>query len=335
MNKLLLVVFFICWSIGNLFAQDPQFTQFYAAQTYLNPAFTGMGNCTRVSGNFRDQWPQIPGKFVSYMFNYDQYFSEVNSSFGLLMTNDRAGSGRLRATTLSLLYAYEVQINYDWRVRAGLRSGLVTRNINMNDLVFGDQLARGGASTSISAPQSEMAIYPDFGAGGLVYSKFLWAGVAIDHLNKPNQTVLNGYAEVPRKFSLHTGARIAIDEPVDSKITAKHSFYPALNYRAQGQFDQLDLGFYYGYQNSMMIGLWYRGIQGFKAYERGMPNNDAVALLLGFTIDQLQIGYSYDYTFSWLRNFHSRGAHEISLNYVYCNTNKKKKRKIRVPCPKF
>ena len=58
-----------------LMAQDPHFTQFYAVPTYLSPAFAGTTVQSRFALQFRDQWPAIPGAFVSYAFAADQYLS--------------------------------------------------------------------------------------------------------------------------------------------------------------------------------------------------------------------------------------------------------------------
>ncbi|HET6243597.1 MAG: type IX secretion system membrane protein PorP/SprF [Bacteroidetes bacterium] len=311
--------------------QDMQFTQFYAAQTYLNPAFTGIHGCSKVSSNFRDQWPSIPGSFVSYTFSYDQNLPSLNGSLGVLFTNDKAGSGKLRSTGINLLYAYEVPISKTWMVRAGLQGGINSRNINYNDLIFGDQIARGGAATSIHANNSEMALYADLSTGTVVYSQNYWIGLSAHHLNRPNQSLLNDQSTVPVKYSLHAGTRIQLDEPTNSK-DGKYAIYPAFNLKSQGKFDQLDLGLYYGY-SVMTLGIWYRGIPLFKAYEPGYSNHDAVALLAGFVVDKLQIGYSYDITVSRLKTS-TAGAHEITLNYIFCKANKKKKR-IVVPCPKF
>lgn len=52
--------------LGQAMAQDPHFTQFYAAPTYLSPAFAGTTIQSRFVLQFRDQWPAIPGAFVSY-----------------------------------------------------------------------------------------------------------------------------------------------------------------------------------------------------------------------------------------------------------------------------
>jgi type IX secretion system PorP/SprF family membrane protein len=175
MKQAIKILFVICVAaamcLRDSYGQDPHFTQFYAAQTYLNPAFTGIHGCTRFSSNFRDQWPAIPGSFISYTFSYDQYFNSINSSFGLLAVNDQAGSGRLRSTGVNLLYAYEIPLADEWRIRAGLQGGLSTRNVNYHDLIFGDQIARGGAATSLYADNTEMALYPDLSTGALVYSE--------------------------------------------------------------------------------------------------------------------------------------------------------------------
>src|ERR1700740_3004548 len=96
------------------YAQDPQFTQFYAAPLYLNPAFTGANVCSRVSTSYRNQWPSIPGAFVTYCASIDQSVPNFNSGVGLLFTNDKAGSGSLRSSSLSLLYAYEMQLSKEW-----------------------------------------------------------------------------------------------------------------------------------------------------------------------------------------------------------------------------
>ena len=53
-----LVVFFVV-GLNKTLAQDPQFSQFYAAPLYLNPAFAGSAQEARVGINYRNQWPQI------------------------------------------------------------------------------------------------------------------------------------------------------------------------------------------------------------------------------------------------------------------------------------
>jgi hypothetical protein len=93
------------------------------------------------------------------------------------------------------------------------------------------------------------------------------------------------------------------------------------------------VGLYY-LKNKLTLGLWYRGIPGFKKYADGYPNNDALVFLIGAKHERFSIGYSYDYTISWLRG-NTSGAHEISMSYEFCIMKKKKRKAIQVACPKF
>ena len=49
----------------SLFAQDPIFTQFYSNPVYLNPAFSGTHHCPRIVSNYRNQWPNFSGDFIT------------------------------------------------------------------------------------------------------------------------------------------------------------------------------------------------------------------------------------------------------------------------------
>ena len=53
------------------FAQDPTFTQFYSNPVYLNPALAGSYGCPRISMNYRNEWPQLTGNYVTYSAAYD------------------------------------------------------------------------------------------------------------------------------------------------------------------------------------------------------------------------------------------------------------------------
>lgn len=336
MCKKLIPVFFLVLCLTAQ-SQDMQLTQFYAAPTYLNPAFTGMHGCTRISSNYRIQWPSIPGAFVSNVVTLDHALHSQNSGIGLMVTNDRAGSGRLRSNSYNLLYAYEVQLSKKLFVRGGLQGNYTIRDINFSSLVFGDQIARDNAATSIEEPNMAKNSYLDFGSGILAYTQKYWVGFAAHHLNTPNQTLISGgNSPLPLKYSLHAGAKIPIkDNESKDMFFNRQYIYPAINYKAQNKFDQVDVGFYYDYA-PMMLGIWYRGIPMLKAYDKGYANNDAIALIAGFTMDNFKFGYSYDFTVSRLA-FNTGGAHELSIAYQFCEERKKKKsrKRLLVPCPKF
>lgn len=322
-----------CGAWAHSFAQDAQFTQFYSTPTYISPGFAGTGLQTRFGLAVRDQWPAIPGAFVSTNFAFDHYLSEVNSGVGLLITDDRAGSGALRYTSASVQYAYEIELKRKVFLRPALQVGWVNHAVDYSRLVFGDQLARGGTVGTYENMQGHSVGYADMAAGLLFFSPRIWSGISLHHLNRPNQSLLMNEARVPLKFSMHGGYRISIRTPVIRNHP--QSIVLAYNYRAQEKYDQFDLGGYFE-RDPFYAGLWYRGLPIFKRYAPGYGNHDAIAALVGVIIKDLRIGYSYDITISRFAG-HSGGAHEITLGYELADRHRKRsaaKRRI-VPCAKF
>ena len=319
--------------LSRVAAQDAHFTQFYSAPTYLSPAFAGTGLQTRFALQYRDQWPSIPGAFVTYNFAADHYLSELNSGVGLLVTHDQAGSGALRYTNLCLQYAYEIELKRKVFLRPALQFAYVNHSVDLSRLVFGDQLARGGNVGSYEDFTGRSARYADIGAGLLYFTPKMWLGLGLHHLNEPNQSLTLRESVVPMKLSMHGGYRIKFRTPVIKKHPS--SFIAAFNYRAQGKYDQLDLGAYFE-RDPIFAGLWYRGIPLFKSYAEGYQNNDAIAAVVGVKVNDWRFGYSYDITISRLAA-NSGGAHEITMVYELADKRRKKsmsKRRV-VPCAKF
>lgn len=334
MSERYLGLLVLSWTVAlDATAQDAQFTQFYATPTYMSPAFAGTGLQSRFGLAYRDQWPAIPGAFITANFAFDHYLSDMNSGIGLLVNHDRAGSGALRYTSVSAQYAYEIELKRKVFLRPALQVGWVNHAVNYSSLVFGDQLARGGTVGTYESLDGQSIGYADMGAGLLFFTPKMWLGASVHHLNKPDQSLLNNESIVPRKLSMHGGYRTRIRTPIIQKHPQNVVF--AFNYKAQEKYDQLDLGAYYEME-PFFAGLWYRGIPLFKSYQRGYANNDAIAVLIGFIVNDLRIGYSYDVTISRLAG-NTGGAHELTLGYELAQRHKKRsasKRRI-VPCAKF
>ena len=74
--KYFLVLAFILFVTQTVTAQDPQFSQFYAAPLYLNPAFAGSSQQGRVGLNYRNQWPGIDANFTTVSAFADFYLED-------------------------------------------------------------------------------------------------------------------------------------------------------------------------------------------------------------------------------------------------------------------
>lgn len=341
-KKYLLVVLALALS-QSVLAQDPQFTQFYAAPLYLNPAFAGSALAPRITANYRNQWPAITN-YVTTLVGVDHYFDKINSGVGLLIQSDNQGQGRIQSTEIGLQYSYQFQVSESSFVRLGLQGSYVNRNINYFGLTFGDQFNdRGFITGSLTADPVAQGGFPknkylDFSTGGLFYSDWFWIGASAHHINRPDQGFfVGGRSRLPVKGSIQAGLRIplagftGLGDEQDREI----SFSPVILYKFQGKYDQVDVGAYLTY-SPLTIGAYYRGIP-FKKYDQTINNNDAVALLAGWRMENFSIGYSYDFTVSTLGN--SGGSHELSLSYIFDKPEGRRsgvrRRDKRLPCPKF
>lgn len=327
MKQSLLLILFCLIISTEVKTQDPQFTQFYANKLYLAPSFAGAIQMDRVSTSYRNQWPSLPGVFVSYSFSYDHYFSNFKSGVGLLVMRDLAGTGELATTNFGLQYSYDIKINNQWHVRPGVQLSFVQTSLDFQKLIWNDQISASGTGlTSIEQPPLTSKADIDFTASVLAYSEQHWIGLTIDHLLKPKNSLWDTEEYIPTKISLFGGTQITRRGRLLSPI--EESLSVAFLFRNQYFINQLDIGMYW-YKEPLVLGFWYRGIPFINEARFG----DAVALLTGYKIDNLSVGYSYDFTISNLIGS-TGGAHEISLTYEFSTTRKKQKRHM-IPCPQF
>lgn len=331
-------------------AQDPQFSQFYAAPLYLNPAFAGGTGQARAGMNYRNQWPAIDANFTTMSVYGDYFFEDFNSGVGVLISRDVEGLAGLRSISLALQYSYELSITEYLGFRPGFQVGVYNRDINFDKLTFGDQFDGNG---DVVQPTQEVLnsqgskTFIDLSVGGVLFTKNAWLGVAAHHLNQPNQSLIGETSKLPIKLSFHGGFKFYMKPGVVGSgvyaRNAERSIAPAFQYKHQGNFDQLDLGMYFTFE-PIVLGTWYRGVP-FKTLN-GFVNNESIVLLVGFTKlgnkdvlgnkDAINIGYSFDYTISQL-GIGSGGAHEFSLVYTWPMRDPRKppRDKMIIPCPDF
>ena len=313
-------------------AQDIQYSQFYASPLYLNPALAGTSKQHRVVGNFRDQWPAVPGAFISYSLAYDVNIPEANSGIGFNIQRDQAGSGGLSTTTIGGFYAYNVKINRKLAFRPAIGVAYGHRQVDLSKLTFGDQLLTGSGTSVQSNTIYDKVGYMDISAGGLLYGEEFWIGYSVYHLNRPNNSLLGQDNLIDALHTIHAGYRLPMQRTVKREVI--RSFTIAANYKSQGKWDQFDIGMYF-FRKPFVMGVWYRGIPGLKAYKSGYQNNDAIILLAGVHYKNFKFAYSYDVTVSkiWGR---TGGSHEVSLIYEYIDPHKKRRKRYRqLACPQF
>ncbi|MFT7204387.1 MAG: type IX secretion system PorP/SprF family membrane protein, partial [Algoriphagus sp.] len=126
---------------ASAFAQDPQYSQYYAAPLYLNPAFAGSELAGRVGFNYRNQWPSIDAQFSTYSAFYDTYLEDYNSGIGVMLMQDTEGAAKLRSTTIAAIYSYELKLSDNLYFRPGFQASYIRREIGFyENLIFANQI---------------------------------------------------------------------------------------------------------------------------------------------------------------------------------------------------
>ena len=309
---------------GKVYAQDPEFTQFYANPLYLNPAFAGAARCPRFVLNYRNQWPGITGSFITYSASYDQHVDALSGGIGMLVTHDEAGYANIIATsTFAGMYAYQLNVTRQFTFKAGFQVMYHQKSVDWSKLNFGDMIdpRRGFVWNTQEVEQLSRRSNIDLSAGLLGFTKFYYAGFAVHHLTEPDEALHTGPAKLPMKFTGHAGAVIPMGYSGGGpRRVLENSISPNIMFQKQQDFTQLLLGMYVN-KGPIVGGLWYRGAL------------DAFIALIGFQQGVFKAGYSYDVTVSKLSN-QTAGAHELSMTLQFeCRPKKKKFRTIS--CPSF
>lgn len=317
MNKIItkVIIALVMLFYGEIKAQDPEFTQFYANPLYLNPALAGSNICPRVALNYRNQWPGISGTYVTTSASFDRFVYGIKSGIGILVTNDRAGRGTIQTTQISGIYSYQWRPTRELSINVGFQATYGQKTLDWSKLTFGDQIdeRQGFVKFTHETPGASQKSYVDLSAGMVAFSKRYFFGFAAHHLNEPDESLLQGTgAKLPRKYTAHAGAVLPVN---GNEVTIS----PNVLFQAQQDFRQLLLGVYVT-KGALTGGLWYR-------------DRDSFVILAGVQQGIFKIGYSYDVTVSKLTNA-TAGSHEISMGLnFFC---KKPKPKYRPgSCPSF
>ena len=298
-------------------AQDPVFSQFYAAPLLLNPAFAGTTYAPHVALNHRSQNVGFAGgiPYQTYAASYGQYVAPIRSGIGLSLTGDDAGQGLIASYAALAHYAYQVRVDDRRSIRLGLSAGAQHRRLDWDRLVFFDQLdAETGASngsggvnpTREQRPAETSVTFADFGAGLLYAGPLAYAGLSLNHITTPDDRLANlgpggFYRGLPMRWSVHAGLQIPFGSGVGRGSTRGFAT-PSILYARQGPAEQLNVGAY-ATTGLVFGGLWYRHAFG---------NADAAIAVVGVEFQMYKLGYSYDLSVGPFAGA-AGGSHELSL----------------------
>ena len=319
--KHLFILCFLVLHQQEIYAQDPTFTQFYANPLNLNPAFAGSNKCPRISMNYRNEWPNLSGNYVTYSASYDKYVKNIKGGIGLLATYDQQGRGTISTSMLGLIYSYHLKVNRKFTLLFGARAAYYQKTLDVTKLTFGDMIdpRKGFIYNTGDILQNANRQFFNASIGALGFSKNFYAGIAIHHINQPNESMItNGSSPQKMRITSHAGAIITLVKGV--RGTKSTTLMPNIIFQYQQGFMEMNIGTYVKHGN-LTFGTWFR-------------NKDAFILSLGIQTKTFRVGYSYDITVSKLNNGISFGSHEVSMGFnLSCGVKPTAFRSLS--CPSF
>lgn len=296
-------------------AQDEHFSQFFAIPMHMNPALTGAYEGTyRMTAIYRDQWNNtLESPFKTFAAGGD---TRMDMNFGRIKTKDHFGLGlffvsdrvtQFRASTnkISSYFAYhkrlgDKQASY---LGAGLKFGIIQRNINYDNITFQDQFNQ---INDFDRPTAEVLPPNNIGSLdlsiGLNYfitmdnSTRYYIGVAAHHLTEPNISYFKRLQnpnpsidlsqKLPSKYVFHIS--------MDKELKYRFDLQPRFIFQNQGEHSQYDLGTNLQYtfkslESSLIFGLWMTAINDLDG-----AHVENITPLVGIQKGLFIFGFSYD-----------------------------------------
>lgn len=325
-NYTAIIIILLLGSCEFIYAQDPQFSQFYASPLYLNPALAGSVKCPRATLNYRNQWPALGSTYVTYIASYDQQVRALEGALGGYIYADQQGDGAISTINISGIYNYTFVLNRKSNLSIAFQPTFIQKKLNW-DFIFPDMIhplyGPIYPTSEVLVPTNEVKRHFDFSTGAILASKNYFFGIAIHHLTQPTESFRgNDDAVLPRKFTVHYGINIPIKGMGMKKGDLMIS--PNVLFQQQRDFQQMNWGLYLS-RKGIVGGIWFRQNLTF--------HYDSFIMTLGYVKEKIKFAYSYDFTVSQLKN-QTLGAHEVSFTFIFPCKNKKPKFRT-ISCPSF
>lgn len=305
MFRIFIVVLVVFIGSSALAQQKLQMSQYMLNQYILNPAVGGTSDFFEANAGYRLQWAGLEGAprtfYVSLQgpiakapehYNYRKK-KQYHHGLGFYAASDK--TGLLSRTMVYGSYAYNMPITKKIRLSTGLFLGFQQHRIE------GSKVIMDGYDPSLPASDINVMV-PDVSLGSWLYSKEFYVGISANQMlrNRIDYRVNNpGAADIGRlkyHYFLTGGVKVPFAHN-------EWEWIPSLLVKAVSPAPlSVDLNSKFRYKKMYWAGMSYR-------------TERAVALLVGLTVaKQFHFGYSYDFSFSDLADYHAN-SHEIVLGY--------------------
>jgi type IX secretion system PorP/SprF family membrane protein len=296
MKRLLIILLFIG---GMVKAQQlPQYSQFMFNQYAFNPAFAGSLPYYDVRSNNRYQWVGITDAPRTYTVSISGPSKNRKMGYGGFVYTDIVGPTRRIGAQASYAYHLNLNDNGDESIKLsfGLSAGI------LQWLVDGSKIRLKNPADAVISEGLQSSLVFDAKFGFYLYQNDRWHfGAAIPNLLGNKLYFFNyqtsALSRLERHFLIHGAYKFDIgdDFQVEPNLLIKYVTPAPL---------KVDASVRAIYKKAVWIGGSYR-------------TNDAWSMMVGYNHKgSLEIGYSYDFTTTNLKNY-STGTHELMLGIKF------------------
>lgn len=292
---------------------DAQFTQYWAAPTYYNPAAVGRVDSIHITAGARAQWVGIHHAPLSFLAMADMPFKFLNKRWGTGIILQQQSMGLYSSLNVGAQIAYKQKL-FKGTLTIGAQVGFIREAFKGDSIIIPDA-DQAHTSVDEAIPQTTVTGNAmDLSAGLFYQHKWFWVGASVAHITAPSIT-LKTEGDEEKLYEFQQGRVYYF--MAGSNIPIKNTLFeiqPSIFVKTDAQFFQGEATLRVRYNKFLSGGVGYR-------------YKDAVSLMIGAEFKNFFLGYSYDYATSAISKA-SSGSHEVFLNYnVKLNLGEKNKNK--------
>ncbi|MDF9830093.1 type IX secretion system membrane protein PorP/SprF [Parabacteroides sp. PF5-6] len=290
----IILLWMIC--VQTTWAQhDAQFSQYFNAMGYYNPAYAGNTEDLRFFGLYRQQWVGIDRAPQSIFAMVDMPFKIGNTNHGVGAVMLSETIGLFTFTHVSGQYAFKKKL-WGGELSIGIQAGIANIAFQGDSvrLLTMDGFSSGMLDEAIPLTQVDGMVM-DMNAGIFYTHPKFYAGFGVTHLMEPEiQFDENASYYIGRALNFTAGYNIQTRNPL-------YELQPSVFLKTDMNSFQADLTARVIYNKMFNGGVSWRV-------------NESVVFLLGASIGRFQVGYAYDFPYSPILKG-SSGSHELMVRF--------------------
>lgn len=297
LKRFLPSVLLVLGALGVSAQQDPQFTHYMFNQSYINAGHFGLSEGIMITGIYRNQWLGLKDENndainpTTISLTADAPIRMLHGGLGVGLFQDKLG------------YQSEMGVKLGYCYHANLPGGQLGIGLSgefHNFKMDFSKFTTPEDEPSLSASASDGVTIADIGLGAFYQGRNSFWGISSSRLLQ-NKKDLTGNAGLEynnrRHYYLTYGRDIYLPRFQGYKFT------PSLLVKSDGSTLQTELNLMARYNNKVWGAVGYR-------------LQDAVDLMIGFSLKEIEIGYAFDLPFGTEMST-TYGSHEIMARYLF------------------